>query len=74
MPPRRPGTRRSPFVTLEEQIAERVAQMRFEDIDADLLHVLKRNILDSYAGICGSLADIGMLRSFDRLAADPFGR
>ena len=58
-------------MTLEEQIAQRTAQMRFEEIDADLPHVLKRNILDSYAGICGSLADIDMLRNFDRLAANP---
>jgi 2-methylcitrate dehydratase len=58
-------------LTLEERIAQRVAAMSYEDVDVDLLHVLKRNILDSYAGICGSLADTAMLENFDRLAVDP---
>ena len=55
---------------LEEQIAERVAGFSYDSIDADTLHVLKRNVLDSYAGICGSLKDRAMLTNFDRLAAD----
>ena len=36
---------------LEEQIAERVAGFSYDSIDADTFHVLKRNVLDSYAGI-----------------------
>jgi 2-methylcitrate dehydratase len=56
---------------LEETIAERVAGFSYACIDADLLHVLKRNILDSFAGICGSLKDKGMLAAFDRLVSGP---
>jgi 2-methylcitrate dehydratase len=55
---------------LEEQIAERVVGFSYDSIDADTLRVLKRNVLDSYAGICGSLKDCAMLTKFDRLAAD----
>ena len=36
-------------------------------VDADTAHILKRNIIDSYAGICGSLYDSEMLRKFDRM-------
>ena len=56
---------------LEEQIAERVSGFAYDRIDADLLHLLKRNVVDSYAGICGSLKDKTMLANFDRLAAGP---
>jgi 2-methylcitrate dehydratase len=56
---------------LEEVIANRVARLSYESIDADLLHVLKRNIMDSYAAICGSLKDKGMLTNFDRLVSGP---
>jgi 2-methylcitrate dehydratase len=59
---------------LEACIAERVAGMRDRDLDASLLHLLKRSILDSYAGICGSLSDLGMLEKFDRLASDAESR
>jgi 2-methylcitrate dehydratase len=58
-------------MSLEEQIAERVAGFAYDRINADLLYLLKRNILDSYAGICGSLKDKAMLANFDRLAAGP---
>jgi 2-methylcitrate dehydratase len=54
---------------LEEAIAKRVAQVSYESIDTDLLHVLKRNIMDSYAAICGSLMDKVMLANFDRLVS-----
>jgi 2-methylcitrate dehydratase len=54
---------------LESSIAVRVAAMRDHDIDPSLLHLIKRNILDSYAGICASLNDLAMLEHFDRLAA-----
>lgn len=56
---------------LEDTIARRILSISYEGIDADLLHVLKRNIMDSYAGICGSLKDKGLLRNFDRLVAGP---
>jgi 2-methylcitrate dehydratase len=58
-------------VQLEEMIAERVTGFAYDRIDADLLHLLKRNVLDSYAGICGSFKDKTMLANFDRLAAGP---
>lgn len=58
-------------MTLEETIAKRVFSLSRESLDADRLHVLKRNIMDSYAGICGSLKDRELLRIFDRLAAGP---
>ncbi|RLD93713.1 MAG: 2-methylcitrate dehydratase, partial [Bacteroidetes bacterium] len=54
---------------LEEVIAKRVARLSYESIDADLVHVLKRNIMDSYAAICGSLMDKVMLTNFDRLVS-----
>ena len=57
--------------TLEESIAERVVALAAADIDDGLRRTLKRNLLDSYAGICGSLRDTAMLATYDRLAADP---
>jgi 2-methylcitrate dehydratase len=56
---------------LEEIIAKRVANFSYESINADLLRVLKRNIMDSYAAICGSLMDKTMLANFDRLVSGP---
>jgi 2-methylcitrate dehydratase len=56
---------------LEETIARRVLGFSYESLDADLLHIFKRNILDSYAGICGSLKDKELLSHFDRLVAGP---
>lgn len=55
---------------LEEMISRTVKCISFEDLDDDLLHTLKRNILDSYAGICASLRDESMLRKFQRLTSD----
>jgi 2-methylcitrate dehydratase len=63
--------RREGAMQLEERIAERVAGFSYESIDADARHVLMRNVLDSYAGICASLKDRAMLANFDRLAAGP---
>ncbi|MDP5220079.1 MmgE/PrpD family protein [Ruegeria sp. 2205SS24-7] len=37
------------------------------ELDASTAHLLKRNILDSYAGICGSMYDTEMLAKFDRM-------
>ncbi len=56
---------------MEETIARRAGELSFEKIDADLLRVLKRNLMDSYAGICGSLRDRAMLKTFDRLISLP---
>jgi 2-methylcitrate dehydratase len=56
--------------TLEEVIAERVLAVADGGVDEHLRHTLKRNVLDSYAGICGSLRDTAMLANFERLAAD----
>lgn len=56
---------------LEQVISQRVAALAREDFDDDLLHILKRNTLDSYAGVCGSLRDTEMLETFDRMAGEP---
>jgi 2-methylcitrate dehydratase len=54
---------------MEETIARRVKDFAFESIDADLLHILKRSIMDSFASICGSLKDRAMPAKFDRLVS-----
>ena len=56
---------------LDERIAGRVARFSYEGIDGGVRHVLMRNVLDSYAGICASLKDEAMLANFDRLADGP---
>lgn len=56
---------------LEETISKRVAGITYDNLNHDLLHTLKRNILDSYAGICASLKDTAMLRKFERLISGP---
>lgn len=54
---------------IEQELAKQVSSISFEAIQEEMLHVLKRNILDSYAGICCSLRDKEMLEKFDRMAA-----
>lgn len=54
-------------ISLEEALAERVACLTRHSVDPGLLHILKRNILDSHAGIHGHLKDKGILANFDRL-------
>jgi len=54
---------------LEEIIAEGAFGIVFEKISRESVHLIKRNILDSYAGILGSLLDTGMLSNFDALAS-----
>lgn len=44
---------------LEQIFSKRVAGISYDDLNDDLLHTLKRNIIDSYAGICASLKDMG---------------
>ena len=61
---------------IENILADFVLKHSFESITDENIHVIKRNILDSYAGICASLSDLDMLRKFDRLTkmtADPNG-
>lgn len=54
---------------IEQELAEQVSSISFQAIQEEMLHVLKRNILDSCAGICCSLRDAEMLEKFDRMAA-----
>lgn len=54
---------------LEEKLAKYVSEIGFQSISPGILHILKRNILDSYAGICASLQDKDMIHKFDRLAS-----
>ena len=54
---------------LEEIIAKRVAALCREKLDSEMRHIMKRNIMDSFASICGSLNDREMLLNFDRLVS-----
>jgi 2-methylcitrate dehydratase len=55
--------------TLEEILSRQVREMAGEKIDPGTLHLLKRNILDAYAGICASRRDTEMIGTFDRMTA-----
>lgn len=52
---------------LEERIAKKVISLNHEKLDNETVHVMKRNIMDSYASICGSMNDREMLQHFERL-------
>lgn len=54
---------------LEEIIAKRVAALYREKVDSGMRHIMKRNIMDSFASICGSLHDRELLVLFDRLVS-----
>ena len=54
---------------LEVTLAQYVSGITFKSIDPKTIHIIKRNILDSYAGICASLQDTEMIRKFDRMAS-----
>ena len=54
---------------LENELAQYTHEITFEKLDPGTIHLLKRNLLDSYAGICASLQDKGMLAKFDRMAS-----
>jgi 2-methylcitrate dehydratase len=54
---------------IEEQLANFVSGISYQSIDKRDLHILKRNLLDSYAGICASLRDKEMLKKFEVLAS-----
>lgn len=61
---------------LEKVIADQVAVLQRQDLDSNTLHLLKRNLVDSFAGICASLSDVGMIAKFKTYAAacaDPNG-
>ena len=52
---------------IEEELSQFAVDTYKAQVDTDTAHILKRNVLDSYAGICGSLYDTDMLRKFDRM-------
>lgn len=54
---------------LEEIIARKTVELYRESLDDGMRHLMKRNIMDSYASICGSLHDREMLMQFDRLVS-----
>ena len=54
---------------LEEIIAKRTAALYREELAGETQHIMKRNIMDSFASICGSLNDREMLLNFDRLVS-----
>jgi len=45
-----------------------ITNISYDSIDEKTLHILKKNLLDSYAGICLSLQDTTMIKKFDRLS------
>jgi 2-methylcitrate dehydratase len=53
---------------MEYKLAEFTANHSFERMSKESIHIIKRNILDSYAGICASLLDKEMLQKFERFA------
>ncbi|WP_419911268.1 MmgE/PrpD family protein [Hoeflea sp.] len=52
---------------IEEKLSRVALDILQSDVDKDTAHILKRNILDSYAGICGSMYDTAMLGKFDAM-------
>lgn len=54
---------------LEVTLAQYVSKITFQSIDPKAIHIIKRNILDSYAGICASLQDKEMIRKFDKMTS-----
>ena len=52
---------------IEEKLSRFTLDTYTAAIDAKTTHILKRNIIDSYAGICGSMYDTEMLAKFDRV-------
>jgi len=54
---------------IENTLAEYVSGITYSNIQPGDIHLIKRNILDSYAGICASLQDREMIRKFERLSS-----
>ena len=53
---------------IEQQLAQFIINMSSSKLDESVLHLIKRNILDAYAGICASLKDQSMLKKMDAVA------
>jgi len=53
---------------LEELIADKSKQLGSHDISKEMRHLLKRNLIDSYSGICASLVDRPLIKTFKRYA------
>lgn len=56
-------------IQLEEIIAKRVISLYREKLNSESMYIIKRNIMDSFASICGSLSDREMLLNFDHLVS-----
>ncbi len=56
-------------MTLEDVIAQKTLALQAKPLSGETLHLLKRHLLDSYAGICASLQDAPMIGNFRRYAA-----
>ena len=54
---------------LENRLAQYANDITYAGLDAKTIHLLKRNLLDSYAAICASLQDRDMLDKFERMAS-----
>ncbi len=54
-------------ILIEEKLSHFTLETLHAEIDAKTTHILKRNIINSYAGICGSMYDTEMLAKFDRM-------
>ena len=52
---------------IEERLSDFALDTFNATIDSATAHILKRNLIDSYAGICGSLYDTEMLTKFERM-------
>ena len=55
-------------MTLEARIADHAADLGTQPVTGTYLHLLKRNLIDSYGGICASLADRELIETFKRYA------
>ena len=53
---------------LEEIVVEKVRLLQNQDLSDGMTRLLKRNLLDSYGGICASLLDQPLIKKFSRYA------
>ncbi|MCH0569055.1 MmgE/PrpD family protein [Streptomyces sp. MUM 136J] len=56
---------------LESELARYTRQLTDRRLTEEDLHTLKRSVIDSYAGICASMADRKLLDEFRRVAMGP---
>jgi 2-methylcitrate dehydratase len=54
---------------IEDTLAEHVSGITYSGLHPGDIHLIKRNLLDSYAGICASLQDREMIRKFESLSS-----